>query len=52
MKAIATLALVTAAVLAIPTSFAQQDIRVGNATASDTQAAANDKLAELITKYR
>ena len=51
MKAIATLALVTAAVLAIPTSFAQQDIRVGNATASDTQAAANDKLAELITKY-
>ena len=51
MKAIATLALVTAAILAIPTSFAQQDIRVGNATASDTQAAANDKLAELITKY-
>ena len=51
MKAIATLALVTAAILAIPTSFAQQDIRVGNATASDTQAAATDKLAELITKY-
>ena len=51
MKAIATLALVTAAILAIPTSFAQQDIRVGHATASDTQAAANDKLAELITKY-
>jgi TRAP-type C4-dicarboxylate transport system substrate-binding protein len=51
MKAIATLAFVTASILAIPTSFAQQDIRVGNATASDTQAAANDKLAELITKY-
>jgi tripartite ATP-independent transporter DctP family solute receptor len=28
-----------------------KDIRVGNATANDTQAAANDKLAELITKY-
>ena len=28
-----------------------QNVRVGNATANDTQAAANDKLAELITKY-
>src|SRR5438105_15791147 len=30
---------------------AQQDVRIGNATANDTQAAANDKFAELITKY-
>lgn len=29
----------------------QQTILIGNATANDTQAAANDKFAELITKY-
>jgi TRAP-type C4-dicarboxylate transport system substrate-binding protein len=30
---------------------AQTNVLVGNATAADTQAAANDKFAELITKY-
>jgi len=30
---------------------AAQEVRIGNATANDTQAAANDKFAELITKY-
>jgi len=30
---------------------AQTNILIGNATANDTQAAANDKFAELITKY-
>src|SRR5919198_1091784 len=30
---------------------AQQEVRIGNATANDTQAAANDKFAELITSY-
>ena len=32
-------------------AFGQQTILIGNATANDTQAAANDKFAELITKY-
>ncbi len=50
MKTITTLAFVTAALFAGASALAQ-DIRVGNATAKDTQAAANDKLAELITKY-
>lgn len=30
---------------------AQTNILIGNATANDTQAAANDKFAELVTKY-
>jgi C4-dicarboxylate-binding protein DctP len=30
---------------------AQANVLIGNATAADTQAAANDKLAELISKY-
>lgn len=50
MKTLTTLAFVTAALFAGASALAQ-DIRVGNATAKDTQAAANDKLAELITKY-
>lgn len=51
MKAISTLVFVTASMFSVSATLAQQDIRIGNATASDTQAAANDKLAELITKY-
>lgn len=50
MKTLTTLAFVTAALFAGASALAQ-DIRIGNATAKDTQAAANDKLAELITKY-
>jgi len=50
MKTISTLAFAAAALFAGASALAQ-DIRVGNATAKDTQAAANDKLAELITKY-
>ena len=50
MKTISKLAFLVASVFAASAALAQ-DIRVGNATAKDTQAAANDKLAELITKY-
>lgn len=49
MKLLSTLALVCASLFAA-TAIAQS-VRIGNATANDTQAAANDKLAELITKY-
>lgn len=34
-----------------PSARAQQNVLIGNATAADTQAAANDKFAELITQY-
>jgi TRAP-type transport system periplasmic protein len=49
MKLISLAAAIAAClVMAVATA---QDVRIGNATANDTQAAANDKLAELITKY-
>jgi tripartite ATP-independent transporter DctP family solute receptor len=35
----------------VSSALAQQTVLIGNATANDTQAAANDKFAELITKY-
>ena len=35
----------------IPGARAQQNLLIGNATAADTQAAANDRFAELITQY-
>jgi C4-dicarboxylate-binding protein DctP len=35
----------------MPGARAQQNVLIGNATAADTQAAANDKFAELITQY-
>jgi C4-dicarboxylate-binding protein DctP len=50
MKVISIIAL-AASCLFSTLAAAQQDVRIGNATANDTQAAANDKLAELITKY-
>src|SRR5690606_8909456 len=34
-----------------PQASAQQTVLIGNATANDTQAAINDKFAELITSY-
>jgi tripartite ATP-independent transporter DctP family solute receptor len=34
-----------------PEAHAQTNVLIGNATANDTQAAANEKLAELIVKY-
>jgi tripartite ATP-independent transporter DctP family solute receptor len=37
--------------LAGPEAHAQTNVLIGNATANDTQAAANEKLAELIVKY-
>lgn len=49
MKLLRTLGFTCAAMFAAA-ALAQQDVRVGNATANDTQAAANDKFAELITK--
>ncbi|MBI2319258.1 MAG: TRAP transporter substrate-binding protein, partial [Betaproteobacteria bacterium] len=58
MKIPLQVALVAAAVFAAGTVLAQgksappvQNLLIGNATASDTQAAANEKLAELLTKY-
>ena len=58
MKAISRVAFVaaslfeTGAVLAQGSSApAVQNVLIGNATANDTQAAANDKFAELLTKY-
>ncbi|MBI2315535.1 MAG: hypothetical protein HYU75_00435, partial [Betaproteobacteria bacterium] len=39
------------AVLAQGKAPAVQNLLIGNATANDTQAANNDKLAELLTKY-
>jgi len=50
MKSISIVALAIACLLS-GVAAAQQDVRIGNATANDTQAAANDKFAELITKY-
>ena len=58
MKAISRLAFVAASLLAAGTVFGQarpatapMNMLIGNATANDTQAAANDKFAELVTKY-
>ena len=48
MKLLSTLAFTCASLFAV--AALAQDVRVGNATANDTQAAANDKLAELISK--
>lgn len=49
MKLLSTLAFACASLFAA--AALAQSVRIGNATANDTQAAANDKLAELITKY-
>ncbi|MBI2316752.1 MAG: TRAP transporter substrate-binding protein, partial [Betaproteobacteria bacterium] len=43
--------LMAGALLAPAASAQVQTLLIGNATANDTQAAANDKLAELLTKY-
>jgi tripartite ATP-independent transporter DctP family solute receptor len=55
MKNASALALVAAALAmagaAAPSAHAQSNVLIGNATAGDTQAAANEKLGELITKY-
>jgi tripartite ATP-independent transporter DctP family solute receptor len=45
-----TVALLTIGAAAVPKALAQ-NVLIGNATANDTQAAANDKFAELIAKY-
>ena len=50
MKVISIIALAASCIFSTLAA-AQQDVRIGNATANDTQAAANDKFAELITKY-
>jgi tripartite ATP-independent transporter DctP family solute receptor len=50
MKLISKLVLACASMFAAA-ALAQQEVRIGNATAADTQAAANDKFAELISKY-
>ena len=49
--AFAAAALLAAGVLAGSEAHAQTNVLIGNATANDTQAAANEKLAELIVKY-
>jgi len=56
MKMISRLAFVVVATFVAGTALAQgkckvQTLLIGNATANDTQAAGNDKLAELLTKY-
>jgi TRAP-type transport system periplasmic protein len=56
MRTISTLAFAVAVLsaaggLAGPEAHAQTNVLIGNATANDTQAAANEKLAELIVKY-
>ena len=57
MKMISKVAFVAASLFAAGAVLAQgkapaaQTVLIGNATANDTQAAANDKLAELLTKY-
>ncbi len=56
MKTRSKAALVTALLLAASATFAsgvqaQTNVLIGNATANDTQAAANEKLAELMTGY-
>ena len=55
-RAISKVAFVAAAMFVAGTALAQgkckvQTLLIGNATANDTQAAGNDKLAELLTKY-
>jgi len=45
------ISIAAAAVMVFATAAWADDVRIGNATANDTQAAANDKFAELITKY-
>ena len=49
--AYAVVALLAAGALAGPQAHAQTNVLIGNATANDTQAAANEKLAELIVKH-
>jgi tripartite ATP-independent transporter DctP family solute receptor len=49
--AFAAVALLAVGVLAGYKAHAQTNVLIGNATANDTQAAANEKLAELIVKY-
>lgn len=44
-------ALMAVGALTAPRVHAQTNVLIGNATAADTQAAANEKFAELITKY-
>ena len=44
-------ALIASHLVATPAAHAQSNVLIGNATANDTQAAANDKFAELMTKY-
>ncbi len=44
-------ALIASHLVATPAAHAQSNVLIGNATANDTQAAANDKFAELISKY-
>ncbi|MPZ56030.1 MAG: hypothetical protein GEU91_05920 [Rhizobiales bacterium] len=44
-------ALVAACAAVSPRAHAQTNVLIGNATAGDTQAAANEKFAELINKY-
>jgi C4-dicarboxylate-binding protein DctP len=51
MKAFSKLLFVVASLLAAGAAVAQSTVLIGNATANDTQAAGNDKFAELITKY-
>jgi len=58
MQLISKLAFVAASLFAAGAVLAQgksappvQNLLIGNATANDTQAAANDKFAELLTKY-
>lgn len=52
MKAIRQLAVLFASLVAVGVAVAQvQEIRIGNATANDIQTDANNKLAELMTKY-
>ena len=55
MTSTSALALLAAALMAshlvgTPAANAQSNVLIGNATANDTQAAANEKLAELITE--
>ncbi len=56
MKTRSKVAVAAALLLAASATFAsgvqaQTNVLIGNATANDTQAAANDKLGELMTKY-
>ncbi|MCC6890319.1 MAG: hypothetical protein IT536_17480, partial [Hyphomicrobiales bacterium] len=53
MRALSKLLVMVASLALAGTAFAQSTINmlIGNATANDTQAACNDKFAELVTKY-